>query len=96
MDVVGENNDASSNTTNREYGATNLINPTSCPSSIDIHIHNSSNVCRICPNSLLPGNNYTYLIKDFLEQLLITFLVDFISDKKSITLPIFVADAMQP
>ena len=82
MDVVGENTDASSNTTNREYGATNLINPTSCPTSIDIHIHNLSNVCRICSNSLLTRNKYTYLVKDFLEQLLITFLVDCSSDKK--------------
>ena len=82
MDVVGENTDASSNTTNREYGAINLINPTSCPSSIDIQIHNLSNVCRICSNSLLTGNKYMYLVKDFLEQLLITFLVDCSSDKK--------------
>ena len=81
MDVVSENTDASSNTTNREYGATDLINSTSCPSPIDIHIHNLSNVYRICSNSLT-GNKYTYLVKDFVVQLLITFLVDCSSDKK--------------
>ena len=59
-----------------------ISNPTSCLSSIDIHIHNLSNICRICSNSLLTGNKCTYLVKDFLEQLLITFLVDCSSDKK--------------
>ena len=71
MNVVDENTDANSSNTDKD---------TSSPSAIDTHIHNLSNVCRICTNSLLSGNKY--FVKDFLEPILLIFLVDCSSDKK--------------